>query len=83
MSNDKTIHMGIEAFNKLKESIGILYGCNEVRHQGITYRLDNMLDPFKCVTLDKDLVRILKDSGMKPDVPVPEKPIAGGNKFWT
>jgi len=61
MSIKKTIFMGPDAFDKLKKHLSILYPCNEVKHEGVTYRLNWMLEPLQCVTMDKDITQILKE----------------------
>ena len=59
--SEKTIFMGSEAFDKLTKRIGVVCKCRATIYQGVRYELNEMLEPSKCVTMDKDLVEILRD----------------------
>ena len=63
--SDNTIFMGSEAFDKLTKSIGVVCKCRATIYRGVRYELNEMLEPSKCVTMDEDLVEILKDLELK------------------
>ncbi|WP_108944109.1 hypothetical protein [Shewanella halifaxensis] len=56
----KTIFAGRKVFAAIKECLGVIYGCTEIRHCGVTYMLDERAGENTLHTCDPELSKFLE-----------------------
>ena len=62
--SEKTIFMGSEAFDKLTKRIGVVCKSRATIYQDVRYELADMLEPNQCITMDQDIIDMLKKLGI-------------------
>lgn len=68
MSNERTVFMGRAAFDDLKNLLDIKCECRGTVYRGVNFKLNEMMGARQCVTMDKDIVKLLKDLEKKKKV---------------
>lgn len=60
MHTDKTIFAGTKAFEGIRQQLGVIYPCNEIRHGDIKIKRDNLVPENDVLSLDPDIVEAMK-----------------------
>lgn len=59
-NTEKTIFAGTKAFDVIKNGLGVIYGCNEIRHGDVKFVRSELAEPNSIFTEDPSLVEVLE-----------------------